>query len=110
MGIAAMPGVYLNADMDDSVLLKFAGRSVGIMKRVNPTYASHTTVEKGREVLLTYIYAKRCTGNPNVRCELHHRGVAMISGMVHGRYENVARESRRRECICICICIWKSGN
>ena len=49
---ADVTGAYLNAEMDDFVLMKLAGEDAQIMCNVNPSYAADYTVnENGKTVL-----------------------------------------------------------
>jgi hypothetical protein len=50
---ADVVGAYLNAEMDDYVLLKFSGRDVEIFCEMNPDYKQHVTMERGKPVLYT---------------------------------------------------------
>ena len=44
-------GAYLKADMDDYVLMKFTGKSVDILCKMNPEHAKFVAVENGIKVL-----------------------------------------------------------
>ena len=48
---ADVAGAYLNAEMDDFVLMKLTGEDVQIMCDVNPSYAEYVTDEQGKVVL-----------------------------------------------------------
>ena len=48
---ADIVGAYLLADIDDYVLVKLTGETVGIMCQVNPSLQKFITKEKGRDVL-----------------------------------------------------------
>jgi Reverse transcriptase (RNA-dependent DNA polymerase) len=51
VGTADVAGAYLNAKMDDFVVMKFTGRSVDILCEMNPSYKAFVTVENGVKVL-----------------------------------------------------------
>ena len=48
---ADVAGAYLNADMEDYVLMRLVGDDVGLMCDVNPTYKSYVTNERNKPVL-----------------------------------------------------------
>jgi Reverse transcriptase (RNA-dependent DNA polymerase) len=48
---ADVAGAYLNADMDDFVLLKLTGNTVDIMCRANDKYSAYVAQEYGKSVL-----------------------------------------------------------
>ena len=48
---ADITGAYLNADMDDFVVMKFEGREVDILCQLNPTHKQHVVMENGNPVL-----------------------------------------------------------
>jgi Reverse transcriptase (RNA-dependent DNA polymerase) len=48
---ADVVGAYLNADMEDFMLMRLSGEAVGIMTKVNKSYESFVTTEKGKPVL-----------------------------------------------------------
>ena len=51
VAVADVTGAYLNADMDDFVLIRLLGDDVDMMCNANPTYAEFVTCEKGRKTL-----------------------------------------------------------
>ena len=51
VGIADIPGAYLNANMKDFTLIKFTGESVDILCKVNPNYEQYVITENGRRVI-----------------------------------------------------------
>ena len=48
---AAVPGAYLNADMDRFTLIKYEGDSVDIMCKINPAWEKLVTIEIGKKIL-----------------------------------------------------------
>ena len=48
---ADVAGAYLNAEMDEFVLVKFTGRALEIICEVNPSFKAGIRKEKGRDVL-----------------------------------------------------------
>ena len=49
---ADVAGAYLNAEMEDFVLLKLEGQDAELMREVNPVYGKYTSEDKkGRPVL-----------------------------------------------------------
>ena len=44
-------GAYLKAYMDDFVIMKFAGKLVGILCKLNPTHNKFAVLEQGIKVL-----------------------------------------------------------
>ena len=48
---ADVAGAYLNATMDDFVLMKFTGQKVDILCDLNPNHSKFTTMEKGTKTL-----------------------------------------------------------
>ena len=51
VAVADITGTYLNADMDDFVLIQLLGDDVDMMCNANPTYKQFVTNEKGRKML-----------------------------------------------------------
>jgi hypothetical protein len=51
VGTADVAGAYLKAYMDDYVLMKFTGASVGILCAMNAAHAQNVTVENGTKTL-----------------------------------------------------------
>ena len=51
IAVADVTGAYLNADMDDFVLIRLLGDDVDMMCNANPTYAEFITYEKGQKML-----------------------------------------------------------
>ena len=51
MVVADVTGAYLNADMDDFVLIRLSGEDVDMMCDANPVYANFTTNDNGKKVL-----------------------------------------------------------
>ena len=51
VAVADVTGAYLNADMDDFVLIRLLGDDVDMMCNANPTYAEFVTYDKGRKTL-----------------------------------------------------------
>ena len=51
VAVADVTGAYLNADMDDFVLIQLLGDDVDMMCNANPTYKQFVTNEKGRKIL-----------------------------------------------------------
>ena len=49
--VADVTGAYLNADMDDFVLIRLSGDDVDMMCNANPTYEQFVTNENGRKTL-----------------------------------------------------------
>ena len=49
--VADITGAYLNANMDDFVLIRLSGDNVDMMCNANPTYEQFVTNEKGRKTL-----------------------------------------------------------
>ena len=48
---ADITGAYLNAEMDDFVVMKFEGREVDILCQLNPTHRQHVVMENGKPTL-----------------------------------------------------------
>ena len=48
---ADIAGAYLNADMDDFVVMKFEGHEVDILCQLNPTHRQHVVMEHGKPTL-----------------------------------------------------------
>ena len=48
---ADVAGAYLNAEMDDFVILKMTGSDLGILCQVNPEYNNFVEIENGKKVL-----------------------------------------------------------
>ena len=51
VAVADITGAYLNADMDDFVLIRLLGDDVDMMCNTNPTYEQFVTNENGRKTL-----------------------------------------------------------
>ena len=51
VAVADITGAYLNADMDDFVLIQLLGDDVDMMCNANPTYAEFVTYDKGWKTL-----------------------------------------------------------
>ena len=51
VAVADVTGAYLNADMDDFVLIRLSGDNVDMMCDTNPTYEQFVTSENGRKTL-----------------------------------------------------------
>ena len=51
VGTADVPGAYLQADMEDYVILKMTGRSVDALCATGDYYVDFVTMEKGRKVV-----------------------------------------------------------
>ena len=51
IAVADVTGAYLNADMDDFVLIRLLGDDVDMMCNANPTYTEFVTSDKGRKTL-----------------------------------------------------------
>ena len=49
--VVDVTGAYLNADMDDFVLIRLSGDNVDMMCNANPTYEQFVTNENGRKTL-----------------------------------------------------------
>ena len=49
--VADVTGAYLNADMNDFVLIRLVGDDVDMMCNANPTYAKFVSCDKGRKTL-----------------------------------------------------------
>ena len=49
--VVDVTGAYLNADMNDFVLIRLLGDDVDMMCNANPTYAEFVTYDKGRKTL-----------------------------------------------------------
>ena len=51
VGTADVPGAYLQADMDDHVILKMTGRSVDALCQTNKSYKEFVRTERGKKVI-----------------------------------------------------------
>ena len=56
MATADVTGTYLKAYMDDFVIMKFTGESVGILCKLNPEHTKFVVVEKGVKELMILRY------------------------------------------------------
>ena len=61
MATADVVGAYLNAYMEDFVIVKLVGDEVGIVSKLNPVYKEYVIFENGKKVLYLQLI-KHCMG------------------------------------------------